>query len=66
MGLFDGNLLAAERVFSRCRVPPPPFLPFPMTAAKTPSPLVVKLQILAVFIAPLVLLGLWLQGKGFW
>jgi hypothetical protein len=37
-----------------------------MAAAKSPSPLVVKLQILGVFFVPLVLLGLWLQGKGFW
>jgi len=37
-----------------------------MAAAKPSSPLVVKLQILAVFCIPLVLLGLWLQGKGFW
>ena len=37
-----------------------------MAAAKPPSPLVVKLQILGVFCIPLVLLGLWLKGKGFW
>ncbi len=37
-----------------------------MAAAKPPSPLVVKFQILGVFCVPLVLLGLWLQGKGFW
>jgi len=41
-------------------------LTFSMAAAKSPSPLVVKLQILGVFFVPLVLLGLWLQGKGFW
>jgi len=37
-----------------------------MAAAKPASPLVVKLQILGVFCVPLALLGLWLQGKGFW
>jgi hypothetical protein len=41
-------------------------LAFSMAASKPPSPLVVKLQILGVFCVPLVLLGLWLQGKGFW
>ena len=42
------------------------FLPSSMAASKPPSPLVVKLQILGVFCVPLALLGLWLQGKGFW
>ena len=42
------------------------FFRFLMAAAKPPSPLVVKLQILGVFCVPLALLGLWLKGKGFW
>ena len=37
-----------------------------MASAKSPSPLVVKLQILGAFCVPLALLGLWLKGKGFW
>ena len=57
-----------RRLFACRAVTAYPFTPltYSMAAAKPPSPLVVKLQILGVFCVPLVLLGLWLKGKGFW
>ena len=33
---------------------------------RTPSPLVVKLQIAGVVFVPMLLLGLWLHSQGFW
>jgi hypothetical protein len=33
---------------------------------RTPSPLVVKLQIAGVVFLPMLLLGLWLRSQGFW
>jgi len=32
----------------------------------TPSPAVIKLQIVGAVFVPLLLLGLWLQHQGFW
>jgi hypothetical protein len=55
--------LFARRAAAVFSFPP---LTHSMAAAKPPSPLVVKLQILGVFCVPLALLGLWLKGKGFW
>jgi hypothetical protein len=66
-GFFDGNLSAVKVLDGLVCVLPPLFSSFSsMAAAKPPSPLVVKLQILGVFCVPLALLGLWLKGKGFW
>ena len=37
-----------------------------MPPSQTPSPRVVKLQIMAAVFVPMALLGLWLRSQGFW
>ncbi|WP_254933583.1 MULTISPECIES: hypothetical protein [unclassified Cyanobium] len=41
-------------------------MPLKKPAAAMPSPLVMKLQIAGVVFVPMLLLGLWLNSKGFW
>lgn len=36
------------------------------TTGKTPSPLVIKLQIAGGVFVPMLALGLWLRSQGFW
>jgi hypothetical protein len=37
-----------------------------ITTNKTPSPLVIKLQIAGGVFVPMLALGLWLHSQGFW
>ena len=37
-----------------------------MAPQKTPSPRIIKLQILGAVFVPIALLGLWLRSQGFW